>query len=177
MTSFGNLRAALINRRMLICIFTGFSSGLPLYILINLIPAWLRSEHVDLKAIGLFALIQLPFTWKFVWSPLLDRYAIPLLGRRRGWMLITQLLLLVSIPLFGALNPQLNLWTIAYLATAVAFFSATHSPRTPRPVICPVPAPSSPCAKPPTTTAASERRSRRRRSRSANRSPHGRQSS
>jgi len=130
MTSFGNslanLRAALINRRMLICIFTGFSSGLPLYILINLIPAWLRTEHVDLKAIGLFALIQLPFTWKFLWSPLLDRYAIPLLGRRRGWMLITQLLLLVSIPLFGTLDPQLDLWTIAYLATAVAFFSATQ---------------------------------------------------
>ena len=124
--SFANLRAALLNRRMLICIFTGFSSGLPLYILINLIPAWLRTEHVDLKAIGLFALIQLPFTWKFLWSPLLDRYAIPFLGRRRGWMLITQLLLLVSIPLFGTLNPQLNLWTIAYLATAVAFFSATQ---------------------------------------------------
>src|SRR5450432_4857219 len=97
-------REALFNRRMLICVFTGFSSGLPLYILINLIPAWLRSEQVDLKAIGLFALIQLPFTWKFVWSPLVDRYALPLLGRRRGWMLITQLLLLVSIPLFGTLD-------------------------------------------------------------------------
>ena len=120
------LLEALFNRRMLICIFTGFSSGLPLYILINLIPAWLRSEHVDLKAIGLFALIQLPFTWKFVWSPLVDRYALPVLGRRRGWMLLTQILLLLSIPLFGLLQPQLNLWTIAYLATAVAFFSATQ---------------------------------------------------
>jgi len=126
MTALGKLGAALFNRRMLICIFSGFSSGLPLYILINLIPAWLRSEHVDLKSIGLFALIQLPFTWKFLWSPLLDRYALPLLGRRRGWMLMTQLLLLVSIPLFGALDPQFNLWTIAYLATAVAFFSATQ---------------------------------------------------
>jgi PAT family beta-lactamase induction signal transducer AmpG len=111
---------------MLICVFTGFSSGLPLYILINLLPAWLRSEHVDLKSIGLFALIQLPFTWKFIWSPLVDRYAVPLLGRRRGWMLATQLLLLVSIPLFGALQPQLDLWTIAYLALAVAFFAATQ---------------------------------------------------
>ena len=117
---------ALFNRRMLICIFTGFSSGLPLYLLINLVPAWLRSEHVDLKAIGLFALIQLPFTWKFVWSPLVDRYALPMLGRRRGWMLITQLLLLLAIPIFGALQPQLDLWTIAYVATAVAFFSATQ---------------------------------------------------
>src|SRR5438094_5413055 len=117
---------ALFNRRILICIFTGFSSGLPLYILINLIPAWLRSEQIDLKAIGLFALIQLPFTWKFVWSPLVDRYALPVLGRRRGWMLLTQLLLFLSIPIFGTLQPQLNLWTIAYLATAVAFFSATQ---------------------------------------------------
>src|SRR6266446_3854940 len=98
------LSEALFNRRMLICVFTGFSSGLPLYILINLLPAWLRSEHVDLKSIGLFALIQLPFTWKFVWSPLVDRYALPVLGRRRGWMLLTQLLLFLSIPLFGALQ-------------------------------------------------------------------------
>src|SRR5215471_14652904 len=119
-------REALLNRRMLICVFTGFSSGLPLYLLINLLPAWLRTERVDLRAIGLFALIQLPFTWKFLWSPLVDRYALPLLGRRRGWMLVTQLLLLASIPLFGLLRPQLDLWTIAYLATAVAFFAATQ---------------------------------------------------
>jgi PAT family beta-lactamase induction signal transducer AmpG len=117
---------ALLNRRMLICIFTGFSSGLPLYILINLLPAWLRTEHVDLQSISLFALIQLPFTWKFLWSPLMDRYALPLLGRRRGWMLLTQLLLLLSIPLFGQLRPQLDLWTIAWLATLVALFSASQ---------------------------------------------------
>lgn len=120
------LRQALLNRRMLICVFTGFSSGLPLYLLINLLPAWLRSEAVDLRAIGLFALIQLPFTWKFVWAPLLDRYTPPFLGRRRGWMLAMQVLLLVSIPMFGALHPRLDLWTIAYLATAVAFFAATQ---------------------------------------------------
>lgn len=118
-------KAVLLNRRMLICIFTGFSSGLPLFILISLLPAWLRSENVDLKAIGLFALIQLPFTWKFLWAPLIDRFAPPL-GRRRGWMLITQIALLLSIPLFGQLHPQLDLWTIAYLATAVAFFSASQ---------------------------------------------------
>jgi PAT family beta-lactamase induction signal transducer AmpG len=59
-------REALFNRRMLICVFTGFSSGLPLYLLINLLPAWLRTEGVDLKTIGFFALIQLPYTWKFL---------------------------------------------------------------------------------------------------------------
>ena len=58
-------RRALFNRRMLICIFTGFSSGLPLYILLSLLPAWLRSEHVDLRAIGFFALMQFPYNWKF----------------------------------------------------------------------------------------------------------------
>jgi PAT family beta-lactamase induction signal transducer AmpG len=119
-------REAIFNRRMLICIFTGFSSGLPLYLLINLLPAWLRTQGVDLKTIGFFALIQLPYTWKFLWSPLLDRYALPLLGRRRGWMLITQLILLASIPMFGALNPKADIWTIVVLSTVVAFFSASQ---------------------------------------------------
>jgi PAT family beta-lactamase induction signal transducer AmpG len=119
-------REALFNRRMLMCIFTGFSSGLPLYLLINLLPAWLRTEGVDLKTIGFFALIQLPYTWKFLWSPLLDRYALPLLGRRRGWMLVTQLILLASIPLFGVLHPRQDIWAIVALSTAVAFFSASQ---------------------------------------------------
>jgi PAT family beta-lactamase induction signal transducer AmpG len=119
-------RQALLNRRMLACLFIGFSAGLPLYLLLNLLPAWLRTEHVDLKSIGLFTLVQFPYTWKFVWSPLMDRYALPILGRRRGWMLATQLLLLASIPLFGYLRPTLDLWTIAYLAAAVAFFSASQ---------------------------------------------------
>jgi PAT family beta-lactamase induction signal transducer AmpG len=118
-------REALFNRRMLICVFTGFSSGLPLYLLINLLPAWLRSEGVDLKSIGLFALIGLPYTWKFLWSPLLDRFAFPLLGRRRGWMFAMHVALLASIPALGYLDPKVEIWTIAYLAAAVAFFSAS----------------------------------------------------
>lgn len=119
------IRQVLFSKHSLICIFTGFSSGLPLYILISLLPAWLRSGGVDLKAIGLFALIQLPFTWKFLWSPLFDRYTPPL-GRRRGWLLISQLALLLTIPVFGLLNPVVDLWTIAYLAMVVAFFSASQ---------------------------------------------------
>ena len=122
--------ASLITKKMLICIFTGFSSGLPLYILVSLLPAWLRSEGVNLKAIGLFALINIPFTWKFLWAPFFDRY-IPSLGlasfgRRRGWLLISQILLLLSIPCLGLFQPKLDIWTIAYLATAVAFFSASQ---------------------------------------------------
>ncbi|MBU6488021.1 MAG: AmpG family muropeptide MFS transporter, partial [Burkholderiales bacterium] len=65
---------AFLNRHMLICVFLGFTSGLPLFTLVYLVQAWLRSEGVNLKEIGLFALIQFPYTWKFVWAPLMDRY-------------------------------------------------------------------------------------------------------
>jgi PAT family beta-lactamase induction signal transducer AmpG len=116
----------LANRRMLICIFIGFSSGLPLFILLNLLGAWLRSEGVDLRAIGLFTLIQFPYTWKFLWSPLMDRYALGRLGRRRGWMLATQALLLVAIAALGQFSPKVDLSTIALLAAVVAFFSASQ---------------------------------------------------
>ena len=116
----------LFTRRMLICVFTGFSSGLPLYLLFNLLPAWLRSEHVDLKTIGLFALIQFPYTWKFIWSPLLDRYALPMLGRRRGWMVLTQLGLLAVIAGMGGFSPASQLATIAWCATLLAVLSATQ---------------------------------------------------
>ena len=117
---------ALANRRMLICVFVGFSSGLPLYLLLNLLPAWLKTEGISLKAIGLFALIQFPYTWKFLWSPLLDRYALPLLGRRRGWMLLTQTLLLGVIAWLGQLSPSQDLSWVVYGAAAVAFVSATQ---------------------------------------------------
>ncbi|MBI3902144.1 MAG: AmpG family muropeptide MFS transporter [Nitrosomonadales bacterium] len=116
----------LFTRRMLICVFTGFSSGLPLYLLFNLVPAWLRSEHVDLKTIGLFALIQFPYTWKFLWSPLLDRYVVPAFGRRRGWMLLTQIGLFAVIAAMGGFSPQSDLRTIAWTATLLAFLSATQ---------------------------------------------------
>ncbi|WP_054286886.1 AmpG family muropeptide MFS transporter [Gulbenkiania mobilis] len=119
-------RRDILSRTMLICVFTGFASGLPLYTLINLVPAWLRSEGVDLKAIGLFALIGLPYTWKFLWSPAMDRYVPPFLGRRRGWMLISQLGLMATVAAFGSFTPQQNLWSIAGLALAVAFFSASQ---------------------------------------------------
>lgn len=118
--------AALLTRRMLICVFTGFSSGLPLYLLLNLLPAWLRSEGISLKTIGLFALIQFPYTWKFLWSPFLDRYALPFLGRRRGWMFMTQLGLLSCICLLGLFDPRQDLALITLLAVVLAFVSATQ---------------------------------------------------
>ena len=116
---------AMLNKRMLICIFTGFSSGLPLYILISLLPAWLKSEGVSLKEIGLFALIGLPFTWKFIWAPLFDQFTPPL-GRRRGWLLLTQIGLLITLPVFGFFHPQLDIRTIAFFCVLVAFLSASQ---------------------------------------------------
>lgn len=119
-------KQAIFNRRMLICIFMGFSSGLPLFILYQLVPGWLRSEGVSLTEIGLFSLIGIPYVWKFMWAPLMDRYSLPVLGRRRSWMLLTQVLLLFSIAGFGFVDPIMNIWSVAYLAAAVAFFSASQ---------------------------------------------------
>jgi PAT family beta-lactamase induction signal transducer AmpG len=119
-------REAVFNRRMLICVFTGLASGMPLYVLFQLVPAWLHDEGVSLAEIGLFALVGIPYTWKFLWAPLMDRWIPPFLGRRRGWMLIFQLALLVSIGALGMLQPSKATWVIAWLAAAVAFFSASQ---------------------------------------------------
>jgi len=120
------IRSALFNRRMLICVFTGLASGMPLYVLLQLVPAWLRDEGVSLTEIGLFALVGVPYTWKFLWAPLMDRWVPPFLGRRRGWMVICQVALLVLIGLLGTLRPAESTWMIAWLAAAVAFFSASQ---------------------------------------------------
>ncbi|MEG6508481.1 AmpG family muropeptide MFS transporter [Methyloligella sp. 2.7D] len=116
----------LFSRKMLACVFLGFSSGLPLYVLISLVPAWLRSNDVDLATIGLFALVGLPYTWKFLWSPLMDRYKLPFLGRRRGWALLVQLVLLISIGVLGGFNPATSLQSIVAVVFIVALFSASQ---------------------------------------------------
>lgn len=116
----------LFSRRMLICILLGFTSGLPLYVLVQLVPAWLRTNEVDLTTIGLFALIQLPYTWKFLWAPLLDRFSFGPLGRRRGWMLMSQVAVLLAVGLLGAFAPQDGLRPIVWLVVLVALFSATQ---------------------------------------------------
>jgi PAT family beta-lactamase induction signal transducer AmpG len=121
-----SIKEALLNKRILICAFTGFTSGLPLYLIFQLVPAWLRTEGVGLAEIGFFTLVQFPYAWKFFWSPLVDRFTLPFLGHRRGWMLVTQLALLISIAAMGYTNPDLSIWTVAYLAAAIAFFSATQ---------------------------------------------------
>ena len=116
----------LLNRHMLICIFQGFSSGMPLFVLLQLIPAWLRTEGVDLATIGLFALVTLPYTWKFAWAPFLDRFRLPFLGRRRGWTFVSQCLLLLCITQFGSIDPGSNLSAVVWLVFLTSLFSATQ---------------------------------------------------
>lgn len=111
---------------MLICVFTGFASGMPLYVLFQLVPAWLKEGGVSLTDIGLFALVGIPYTWKFVWAPAMDRWVPPFLGRRRGWMMLCQLALIASIGVLGMFDPAHSTWVIAWLAVAVSFFSASQ---------------------------------------------------
>jgi PAT family beta-lactamase induction signal transducer AmpG len=99
---------------------------LPLFILYNLLSAWLKSEGVDLKAIGLFALVGIPYTWKFIWAPAMDRFTLPILGRRRGWMIATQVLVMFAVMLMGQFNPSQEIWVVVGLAAVVAFFSASQ---------------------------------------------------
>jgi PAT family beta-lactamase induction signal transducer AmpG len=119
-------QAAVFNKRILICVFTGLASGMPLYVLFQLVPAWLREGGVSLAEIGLFALVGIPYTWKFLWAPLMDRWIPPFLGRRRGWMIVCQVGLLLSIGILGSFQPAQTTWLIAWLAVAVAFFSASQ---------------------------------------------------
>lgn len=119
------IREALFNRRMLICVFTGFSSGLPLFIFLNLLPAWLDAAQISIKAIGLMALLQVPYVAKFLWAPLLDHFTISTLGRRRGWLVVLHLALIAAIALLGLLNPATQLLQIALLGLVMSFLSAS----------------------------------------------------
>jgi PAT family beta-lactamase induction signal transducer AmpG len=116
----------LFTRQMLICVGLGFASGLPLFLLIQLVPAWLRLEGVSLTAIGFFTAIQYPYSLKFLWSPFVERYSLPWLGRRRSWMLLTQVLLVFAISALGFWQPTDALLTITMIAVVVAVFSATQ---------------------------------------------------
>ncbi len=116
----------LLNRKMVTCIFLGFTSGMPLYVLFQLVPAWLRGHDVDLATIGLFALVSLPYTWKFAWSPLMDRFKLPFLGRRRGWALFTQVGLLLSIAALGRFDPSVSLQAIVVTVFIISLFSASQ---------------------------------------------------
>jgi PAT family beta-lactamase induction signal transducer AmpG len=111
---------------MAILLLLGFSSGLPFYLTSKTLQAWMTTANVDLKTIGFFSLVTLPYSLKFVWAPLMDRYVPPFLGRRRGWVFITQVLLLLAIAAMSLHDPHRGLQMLAINAIAIAFFSASQ---------------------------------------------------
>ncbi|HJQ54493.1 MAG TPA: AmpG family muropeptide MFS transporter, partial [Gemmatimonadaceae bacterium] len=112
--------------KMAVLLFLGFSSGLPFYLTSKTLQAWMTIANVDLATIGFFSLVTLPYSLKFVWAPLMDRYTPPFLGRRRGWVLITQILLLLVIAAMSLHDPRTGLKMLAVNAIAIAFFSASQ---------------------------------------------------
>ena len=125
MTEGSSNFAALLNRRLIVMLPLGFASGLPLALTSGTLQAWLTVEGVDLKTIGIFTLVGLPYTLKFLWAPVMDRVVPPWLGRRRGWMALTQLSVAVGLGLMAMTNPKIHPGWMAGYAVFVAFLAAS----------------------------------------------------
>ena len=122
----GGVGQVFASRKMAVLLLLGFSSGLPLYFTDKMLQAWMTVEGVKIATIGAFGLVALPSTFKFVWAPLLDRYVPPFLGRRRGWLVITQILLLFATAAMALHDPRRGLQALAINAVLIAFFSASQ---------------------------------------------------
>lgn len=114
------------SRRVAVVFLLGFASGLPLALTGGTLQAWMTVSGVDIVTIGIFTLVGVPYTWKFLWSPFMDRYVPPLLGRRRGWIVVMQLMLMFAIATMGSLNPAAAPWALAGLAIIAAFASSSQ---------------------------------------------------
>jgi MFS transporter, PAT family, beta-lactamase induction signal transducer AmpG len=129
-SSFTEALAVYLKPRVLIVLCLGFSAGLPLALSGSTLLVWMREAGVDLGTIGLFALVGTPYTIKFLWAPLVDALDAPilsrLLGRRRGWLVLSQLLLIAAIVLLAVCDPTRSPWLIALAALLVAAASATQ---------------------------------------------------
>jgi PAT family beta-lactamase induction signal transducer AmpG len=124
--TLATLAQVFVSARIAAMLGLGFASGLPLALSSGTLQAWLTVEGIDIKTIGFFALAGLPYTFKFVWAPLLDRFEPPWLGRRRAWLLITQLLLAAACWTMAAFDPKTSIVALGVLAVAVAFLSASQ---------------------------------------------------
>lgn len=121
-----SLLQVLSSPRAWLLVALGFASGLPLLLVGGTLSAWMTNEGINLKTIGVFTLVATPYTFKFLWAPFMDRYALPFLGRRRGWMLLTQLGLMGAIAAMGLVNPKDSPVAMACLALLVAFLSSSQ---------------------------------------------------
>jgi PAT family beta-lactamase induction signal transducer AmpG len=111
---------------MLVAFVMGFAGGLPLLLTMGILQAWMMEAGIDLTWIGMITLVQIPYTWKFLWAPFLDRFTPPFLGRRRGWLFTAQIALMASIAGLGYSDPVKNPWMMIVAAILVSFFSATQ---------------------------------------------------
>jgi len=116
----------LFSPRMLVAFLMGFSCGVPLLLTSSVLQAWMTEQGVNLSTIGLFSLVGLPYTLKFLWAPVFDRFTLPLFGRRRGWMLVMQLILILALACLGLTDPGQTPWLVALAAFVVTFFSASQ---------------------------------------------------
>lgn len=114
------------DRNLAVILLLAFSSGLPLALTSGTLQAWLTVEGVDLATIGALTLVGLPYTWKFLWAPFMDRFVPPFLGRRRGWLVVTQVLIACGIAAMAFCSPRDDLAWIAAIAVFVAFMSASQ---------------------------------------------------
>ncbi len=117
---------SMLSIRMILALVMGFASGLPLLLTMGVLQARMSDAQVSLGVIGLINLVQIPYTWKFVWAPIMDRFTLPILGRRRGWLLTAQLWLALSIGLLAFADPGSRFGLMVAAAILVAFFSATQ---------------------------------------------------
>ncbi|MEO8189800.1 MAG: MFS transporter, partial [Acidobacteriota bacterium] len=121
-----SLRAAITSRRLGAVAIQSFSSGLPLGLVWIALPAWLTYRGVDIKTVGLFSLSQAPWTFKFLWAPLMDRYSPRFLGRKRSWMIVSQLFLLAGIAFLATQSAAPRVGWVAAIAIFIAFWSASQ---------------------------------------------------
>lgn len=111
---------------MLVALLMGFACGMPLLLTTTLLQAWMTDQGVDLTTIGLFSLVGLPYTIKFLWAPIFDRFTLPFLGRRRGWLMVVQVLLMFALIGLGLTDPGQTPWLVAVAAFFVTLFSASQ---------------------------------------------------
>ena len=116
----------LFSPRMLVAFLMGFACGVPLLLTSSVLQAWMTEQGVDLSTIGLFSLVGLPYTLKFLWAPVFDRFTLPFFGRRRGWMLVMQLVLILALACLGLTDPGRTPWLVALAAFVATFFSASQ---------------------------------------------------
>jgi len=115
-----------INKDCIVSLLMGFSAGVPLLMTISILQAWMKESGIDLSTIGLFGLVGIPYSLKFLWAPFLDRFSLPFLGRRRGWLLVSQILIIVTILGISNIDITSQLTGLVMLCLGLTFLSATQ---------------------------------------------------